>query len=168
MILKEEDEYIRGSTVMIPKRREETTSSEDYEKIKKSNIIRKNKIKYKKNQKKRKALKTIAVIFALGFLLMLNETHIYKKQVELNKLTDNVTDTNKSIEDLNIKLIQLNGLSSIEGIAKDKLNMSMQNMDKKVKVTFHGNNFVEVPSDKNNDSQKSIISEIKDFFISNF
>lgn len=162
LVVNKDTRYVEGSTVLAPGRVEKAPlRKEEYEQLRKAQVERTNRLKHKKNLKKRKVLKTIAIVFIFGFVLTWNEGRLYTKQQQLGQIKHQINELNRDNEDLHIKLVELNGLESIKKLADEKLGMKIPEKDNIVYVDFSKSNFAEVPSDEKESLTKEIMMKIK-------
>ena len=162
LVMDNKQEYIKGSTALSPKRQEKgPLKKEDYELLRKARIERSNRIKLKKNLRKRKVLKTIAVVFVFGFALMFNESRLYDKQQKISKIKNQVSEASKTNEDFKIQLYKLDGIKNIKDTAENKLQMVLPQVGSEIRVDLSKNNFAEVPRDDKESFAEEILAKIK-------
>lgn len=162
MVMDKKQQYVKGNTALAPEKQErEPLRKEEYDLLRKSKIERANRLKHNKNIKKRKVLKSIAVIFVFGFAIMFNESKLYDRQQEITQINKQINEINKTNEDLRIQLVKLNGLNNIKDAADNKLQMVIPQNGSEVRVDFSKNNFAEVPRDDKESLAKEFLAKIK-------
>ena len=155
-------QYIKGSTALAPEKQQKgPVRKEDYEALRKSQVERSNRLKHKKNLNKRKVIKAIAALFAVGIVLMFNEGRLYNKQQKITEINRQINELSKQNEDARIQLIKLNSLANIKYTADNSLQMIIPERDKVVYVDFSKNNFAEVPQDDKESLAEEILAKIK-------
>ncbi|MDP4090465.1 MAG: hypothetical protein Q8930_14540 [Bacillota bacterium] len=162
LVMDKNQQYIKGSVAAVPERQERgPIRKEDYELLRKSQIERSNRLKHNKNTRKRRVLKTIAVVFAFGFALMFNESKLYDRQQKITVINKEISEIGKSNEDMRIQLVKLNGLTSIKEAADNKLQMVIPERGKEIYVDFSKNNFAEVPREDKKSFAEEVVAKIK-------
>lgn len=124
-LLEKKNNYIDGSAVRNPLRREHLNEEKRLEEIerKKREKIRRLKAK---EVRSRWAIIQIAVIFlVLGVSSLIRDSKIYKMQNNLSKLGNEVKLTAAQNEALRVSLLKASSLQNIEREATSKLGMSI-------------------------------------------
>jgi hypothetical protein len=162
LVVKKDELYINGSTVLVPERnRENPLIKEEYEKLRKSKIERSNRQKKLKNTNKRKILFSIVCVFILGFGLITSETEVYNSQQKLTEIKKQIADVNKDNNDLELKLVKVGGIDHIQQTAQNNLHMIAPDRKSIIYADLNKNNFAKVPKDVKVSKTKEVIERIK-------
>jgi cell division protein FtsL len=160
--MKNRNTYVNGSNAYAPERsRENPLTREEYEKLNRAKIERTNRIKQKKNAKKRKAMFTIVGAFVVGVSLIWSEAQVYGVQNKLTKMKKEIVEVGRSNEDLKIQLGKVTNIRNVENVAEQKLHMKKPEVSKFLYVDLAKNNFSEIPEDNSQGKLKELITKIK-------
>ena len=122
MIVRNEDSYIRGNTVLQPEYIPYEDERRYEEEVKKERLKKLRKAK-QRLKKKLKVIRTISLSFVVGIILVGRYCVIYNMQMELNSVKTNINEVNTENENLKVELVKYNNLQHIEEIAVNKLQM---------------------------------------------
>ncbi|OPJ63242.1 hypothetical protein [Clostridium oryzae] len=161
MLMDKSSYYINGSTIESPNTYEEIPSKQEYEKLKKSKIEKNNRQKHKKNLQKRKTIIAVTAVFALGLLLMYNQSKVYSKQMKLTELKRNISELRLTHEDTQMKLYKLSNIETIRKNAQNKVGMVSMKKTKNVYVNFSKNYFKPRTSEAKMSKTKELLIKLK-------
>lgn len=124
-MLEKRYNYINGSTVQKPLRREPSIDEkrrEEQEKLKRDKIKRQ---KAKNVQIRWSIIQVASVFLVLGLATIIRDGQVYKMQNNLSKLGKEIKVVSAENEALKVSLLKVSSLSSIEKDATSKLGMKI-------------------------------------------
>ncbi|GAB6170364.1 hypothetical protein JCM1393_28240 [Clostridium carnis] len=164
-MVEREYDYIRGNTVIQPKRKNDDTNKkkrleeEKKQRLEKNKRIRKAKIIATKN-----IIQVAALISCLGVLIIGRYGKIYKMQQNLTMIKDEIRVVKAEGEALRFDLLKY---SSLENVKTTAANLGMKSPDKNISVTVDNskNYFSNLSNEvEKTEVKKNIITKIKDAF----
>ncbi|WP_446899314.1 hypothetical protein ACSVC9_05360 [Clostridium sp. LBM24168] len=155
LILMNENKMINGNNAINP----EYESHESVVQRKKT----KTKNKKRSTSNKLKVMRNIAIIFAVGIVLIARYSIIYNMQKELSFAQSRVNELNRENENLKVDLVKYNNLQYIEDNAVKKLHMGEPEKSIAVYADLDKPIVKEKASDKSNKKFSSILNIIKQF-----
>lgn len=162
MVMGKGNEYVKGSTVFAPEvGRPNPLSKEEYEKLRKAKVERLNRVRQKKNAKKRKVMLTILLVFFTGIGLIWGQARVYSTQRELSRINKEIHDVQQANEALKVELVKVSGIEKVKSTAEKNLHMINPDRKQFLYVDLSKDNFAKVPKDDRESKTKEIVSKIK-------
>ena len=157
MVEMNEQVYINGNTVMVPKRRPEIKENEKAKQSKERNK------RNKKNRELKSKIKTLVMIVAIfigGFVLINRYATIYNMQGELSKKNAAISDMIKVNDDLNLTILKSGNINNMDNVATNKLKMVKVDASAAVSCDLQKDNFKKT-TEKSNAGNTSVFEKIK-------
>lgn len=156
VIVTNEEAMIRGNTVLAP--RQVPNKHRDYEKKNKNRKKRNIKIKNKLI-----VMRNIILVFLIGMILVGRYCAIYNMQKQLNTINSNISELNKSNDNLKVELVKYNNLHYIEEVATTKLKMITPNRNDAIYCNISKEKIVST-SDQSNTKSSLLSKVVKSIF----
>jgi cell division protein FtsL len=133
---------VKGNTVLNPNIgiKRSSRQEDEYERIRRSQIEKRNRLKYKKNKKKRQLLASIITIFICGMGVILGQSKVYAVQRNLSQINKEISAINVENDNLKVELVKTVNLQSIKNVS-DKLEMVNVDNSKIMYIDLDKNNF---------------------------
>jgi cell division protein FtsL len=162
LVTKSKNMYVSGSTAYAPERSfDSPLTREEYDKLRKAKTDRINRVKLKKNSKKRKTILSIASVFVMGLGLIFSEAQVYKAQTNLTNLKKEIVEARLVNDDLTLQLAKVSSISTIKETAEGKLNMKNPDRSMALYVDLSRDNFNPKSEDNRVSKTKEALGKIK-------
>jgi len=133
--MNKEQSYISGNTVLKPE-------FEEYkDKFNNNKKLQNQKIREKRLEFKMTVVRNIVIAFAIGIIIIWRYGTVYNIQGNINSLDNNIKELIAENDSLNIKLVTLSNLSTLENVSVKKLGMIREDSNQIVYSDLTKNNF---------------------------
>lgn len=164
MIVVKRDDYVQGSTALVPQRQVEQPKRKNEELDRRKRELKKKNVEARV-KKKAKILMNVGLTFVIGTILIGRFSLIYNEQKELNAINGQINNVSKENENLKVELVKYNNLKFIEENATNKLKMVVPDKSDAVYVSLDKENFNKQgetsSSAKGESKSKSVMDMIK-------
>lgn len=161
-----EYDYIRGNTVMNPRRDYGTVEKRKSEGNSKGKKTKDRKIHELKQKRRAGIFQMVMLMAVLGLITIWRYSTIYKMQDNLTKIREDIKVSTDLGESLRVDLLKYASLDMIKSKAEDKLGMINPDKGTTVTVDMTKKYFKELTENKDTQStSKSIFSKLKDALI---
>lgn len=126
-LLEKKYNYINGSTVQKPLRREHSEEQRRIEELEKRKREKNKRLKAKEIKNRWSIMQIAALFLVLGVGTIIRDGQVYKMQNNLSKLGKEIKLTTSQNEALKVSLLKVASLQNIEKEATSKLGMSIVN-----------------------------------------
>ena len=143
-MVENEFEYIRGNTVINPKRKVQEKDKRKYEELEKAKKNRARRI-IEEKKKNRKAIRHIAIfIVFMGILSIARDAKVFTMQNDLSSVNNQIDKYTDENEALRLDLLKNSSLDNIKTNAEESLNMKVATSEQLVAIDLSQNYFEEL------------------------
>ncbi|SHJ61056.1 hypothetical protein SAMN02745163_02264 [Clostridium cavendishii DSM 21758] len=163
LVLKDYD-YVKGNTALQPKKKETNHEvDKQYEKLKKSKLERKNRLKNQRRKTRAEILQIGALIFVLGMIAIWRDTNVYSMRNNLSNTNKQISEVSSDNEALRVEILKASSLGNVKKTSENDLNMVIPTKENIVKVDLTKDNFKKQENKPVKvTNNKSFIMNIKD------
>jgi cell division protein FtsL len=153
---------INGSTALAPKQKPYYPNKNDeQEKQRKEQAKKQKALQQEKLQAKAKVIKSIAVAFIVGVVLVTRYSVVYNLQKDLTVIQNGIHNLDMENENLKVMLIKSSNFEQVETMAKSKLNMVTPDKNNVIHLETTKDYFAKSTDDNSKNTQEDFIAKIK-------
>lgn len=153
---------VSGSAALAPKRKPYSPNkNEELERKRKEEEQKRKQLIKLRSAQKAKAMKTIAVAFIVGIVLIMRYSAVYNLQKNLTSIKTEMHNLNMENENLKVVLYKASNIEQIEKTAKSQLHMVTPNNNQVVYSQSTKDYFAKNTEENVENTKESIIAKIK-------